>query len=585
MTPIDSSRLWTQVALGEDTDLELKAVDFRGGKVSTPRREALADELAALGNAGGGRLVLGVTDGRQPQGLDPAQLDALASLVTEICTDTVTPPLDYRVFRVPAPEPVGGGALVVEIPEGVTVHRSPGGYFRRRGDTKRQMDSAEIRRLSQARGQSDAASTDTQVVRGTGINSLQRELWRQYVSSRTEETAEVALEKLKFAKTDSQGTLRATVGGVLLAAEDPSEWLPNAWVQAVCYRGDRPDVNRQVDARDITGPLDRQIRATLRFVVANRRVAAYKDPARTDVPQFSERAVFEAVVNAVVHRDYAVSGSRIRLFMFDDRLELYSPGGLCNSMTTDDLRTSQFTRNELLASRLGQCPVGDVPGGGGRQYFIERRGEGIAVIEEETFALAGRRPIFELVGERELKVVLPAALLPEAEGVAASVVVAHGDTGAPLPGVDVLMLYPNKTYREARTDAFGRAEFVLHARLPMTVLCAAEGFMAHVARDYQPDGPLSVRMQPSPDGGSRIIANRTGHLTGIQGQLNPILDSLDRTYLYAENVAINDGETQPVHFALDEPVRLTDSLGAGATLWFREMIGASCVFDYRCEQP
>ena len=315
------------------------------------------------------------------------------------------------------------------------------------------------------------------------------------------------------------------------------------------------------------------------------RPTAYKDPARTDVPQFSERAVFEAVVNAVVHRDYAVSGSRIRLFMFDDRLELYSPGGLCNFMTTDDLRTSQFTRNELLASRLGQCPIGDVPGGGGRQYFIERRGEGIAVIEDETFALAGQRPIFELVGERELKVVLPAARPPEAEGVAASVVVAHSDTGAPLPGVNVLMLYPNKTYREARTDAFGRAEFVIHARLPMTVLCAAEGLMAHVAGDYQPDGPLNVRMRPAPDGGSLIIANRTGHLPGIQGRLNPILDSLDRTYLYADNVAINDGQTQPVHFALNEPVRLTDSLGASATLWFREMVGASCVFDYHYERP
>ena len=582
---IDSSSLWKQVALGEDTDLELKAVEFRGGKVSTPRRDALADELAAFGNAGGGRLVLGVTDDRQPQGLDPAQLDALANLVTGICADTVKPPLDYRVFRVPAPEPVSGGALVVEIPEGVTVHRSPGGYFHRRGDTKRQMDSAAIRRLSQTRGQSDAASTDTQVVRGTGINSLQRELWRQYASSRRNEAAEVALTKLKFVKTDSRGTLRATVGGVLLAAEDPREWLPNAWIQAVCYRGDRPDAGQQVDARDITGPLDRQIRATLRFVVANRRVAAYKDPARTDVPQFSERAVFEAVVNAVVHRDYAVSGSRIRLFMFDDRLELYSPGGLCNSMTPDDLRTSQFTRNELLASRLGQCPVGDVPGAGGRQYFIERRGEGIAVIEDETFALAGQRPIFELAGERELKVVLPAARPPEAEGVAASVVVAHSDTGAPLPGVNVLMLYPNKTYREARTDAFGRAEFVLHARLPMTVLCAAEGFTAHVERDYQPDGPLNVRMRPAPDGGSLIIANRAGHLPGIQGRLNPKLDSLDRTYLYADNVAINDGQTQPVHFALNEPVRLTDSLGASAMLWFREMVGASCVFDYHYERP
>ena len=541
----------------------------------------MADGLAALANGRGGRLVLGVTDERRPQGLNPAQLDALADLVTEICSDSVKPPLDFSHFRVSAPGPAGGGALVVEIAQGATVHRSPGGHFRRRGDKKRQMDSAQIRRLSQARGQSDVAATDTQVVRGTGINSLRPELWRQYVSSRVDEPAEIALSKLKFLKDDSHGVLRATVGGVLLAAGDSREWLPNAWIQAVCYGGDRMDAGRQVDARDIAGPLDRQIREAVQFVVRNRRVAAYKDPARTDVPQFSERAVFEAVVNAVVHRDYAVSGSRIRLFMFDDRLELYSPGGLCNGMTTDDLRTSQCTRNELLASRLGQCPVGDVPGTGGRQYFIERRGEGIAVIEDETFALAGERPVFESMGERELRVVLPAARPPVAEGVPASVTIRHGGTGRPLPGVNVLLLYPNRTYREARADAFGRAEFVLYARLPMTVLCAAKGFAAHVTHDHRPDGPLEVRMEPVADGGSLIIANRTGRLPGIQGRLNPIIDTLDRTYLYADNVAINDGQTQPVHFALNEPVRLTDSLGARATVWFREMAGASCVFDYR----
>ena len=584
MMPIDTSRLWKQVALGEDTDLELKAVEFRGGKLSAPRRDPLADEVAAFGNAGGGRVVLGVTDDRRPQSLDPSQLDALVGLVGEICTDSIKPPLNYSVFRVSAPEPASGGALVVEIPEGEAVHRSPGGYFRRQGDTKHQMDSAELRRLSYTRGQSDAASFDTQVVHGTGINSLRRKLWRQYVSSRVNDPAQVALAKLKFVKDDSHGALRATVGGVLLAAEDPREWLPNAWIQAVCYRGNRQDASRQVDAREITGPLDQQIREALRFVVGNRRVAAYKDPARTDVPQFSERAVFEAVVNAVVHRDYAVSGSRIRLFMFDDRLELYSPGGLCNSMTPDDLRTSQFTRNELLASRLGQCAIGDMPGTGGRQYFIERRGEGIAVIEDETFALAGQRAIFELVSERELKVVLPAARLPVAEGFAVLVVVTQSDTAKPLPGVDVLMLYPNKTYREARTNALGRAEFLLHTQLPMTVLCAADGFMAHVARDHLPHGPLDVRLRPAPDGGSQIIAHRTGHLSGIRGRLNPILDSHDRTYLYADNVAINDGQTQPVHFALNEPVRLIDSLGASATLWFREMVGGSCVFDYRHER-
>ena len=578
--PTDTSRLWEQVALGEDTDLELKEVRFRGSRVVGPRRDDLADELAAFANAGGGRLVLGVSDDRKPQGLDPAQLDTLANLVTEICSDSVKPPLDFSIFRVQAPGPPRGGALMVEIPESATVHRSPGGHFRRRGDTKRQMDSAEVRRLSQARGQSNAAATDTQVVRNTGIGSLRPALWRQYVSSRTDEPAEIALSKLKFLKDDRHGVLRATVGGVLLAADDAREWLPNAWIQAVCYGGDRMDAGRQLDARDVIGPVDEQIREAVRFVVRNRRVAAYKDPARVDVPQFSERAVFEAVVNAVVHRDYAVSGSRIRLFMFDERLELYSPGGLCNSMTTDDLRTSQFTRNELLASRLGQCPVGEVPGAGGRRYFIERRGEGVGVIQDETFALAGERPVFELIGARELQVVLPAARPPLSDGVAVRVSVRRGDTDAPLPDAHVLLIYPNRTYREAHTDPSGHADFLLYARLPVTVLCAAKGFRAEVAHAH-PFEPIEARMRPAPDGGSLIIANQAGHLPGIHGRLHPVLDELDRTWLHADTVAINDGAPQPVRIHLNEPVHLTDSQGARATLWFREMVGTSCVFDYR----
>ena len=581
---IDPRLFWEQVRLGEDSGLELKEARFQGDRVTAPHRDGLADGFAAFANSGGGRVVLGVTDDREPQSLTPAQLDLLADRVTEICSDSIAPPLDFSVYRIPAEPPGHGGALLVEIPPGATVHRSPGGYFRRRGDSKRQMQPDEIRRLLQSRGQSDATATDTQVVRDTGVNSLSPDLWRRYASSRTNDPAEITLTKLKFVKDDRHGALRATVGGVLLAAVDPREWLPNAFIQAVCYDGTRQDGNRQLDALDIGGPLDRQIREAMQFVVRNRRVAARKRPARSDVPQYHERAVFEAVVNAVVHRDYAVSGSKIRLFMFDDRLELYSPGGLCNSMTTEDLRTSQFTRNELLASRLGQCPVGDVPGAGGREYFIERRGEGIGVIEDETFALAGRKPLFELIGERELKLVLPAASPPLPEGIAARVAVRHHDTGEPLQGIHVLLIYPNKIYLEEQTDAFGHVDFELHTRLPMTVLCAGPGFTAWVASDQEPDGTLDVRMRPTPNGGSLIVANRSGHLPGIQGRLNPKLDSLDRTYLYADNIAINDGLQQPVHFNLNEPVRLTDSMGAGATLWFREMLGSSCIFDYRYDR-
>ena len=579
--PVDVDGFWAKVRLGEDTDLELKEVRFRGKDVIAPRRIDLADGLAAFANAAGGWLVLGVSDDRTPQPLDAAQLDAVVHLVTEICSDSIEPALYHSLHRIPLPDSPSAGVLLVKIPPGASVHRSPGGYLRRRGASKRQMESAEIRRLLQARGQSDVTGTDLQVVANTSVNSLRPELWRRYASSRAGDPPETALSKLKFLKDDRHGAQRATVGGVLLAAEDPREWLPNAYIQAVCYGSGKMDGNRQLDAQDISGPLDRQIRGAMRFVVRNRKVAARKQPARTDFPQYSDRAVFEAVVNAVVHRDYAINGSRIRLFMFDDRLELYSPGGLSNSLKIEDLRTSQFTRNELLASRLGQCPVGDVPGSGGRQYFIERRGEGIGVIEDETFAVAGRKPAFELIGERELKLTLPAAKPPLPEGLAARVAVRREDTGEPLRDVHVVLVYPNKTYLEGRTDPFGFADFELHAKLPITVLCAAPGFVASVDRGHLGDWPLEVRMNPTEDGGSLIIANRTGHLPGIRGRLNPILDNLDRSYLYAENVAINDGMQQPVRFSLDEPVRLTDSIGAAATLWFREMVGVSSVFDYR----
>ena len=115
-------------------------------------------------------------------------------------------------------------------------------------------------------------------------------------------------------------------------------------------------------------------------------------PARTDLPQYSERALFEAIVNAVVHRDYAIRNSRIRLSMFDDRIEINSPGGLPNNLTIDSMDVRQSTRNEALASMLGRINVGDIQGSGERQFFMERRGDGVPTIFRETEALSGKTP-------------------------------------------------------------------------------------------------------------------------------------------------------------------------------------------------
>ncbi len=125
------------------------------------------------------------------------------------------------------------------------------------------------------------------------------------------------------------------------------------------YSGNEKDAAKQIDAQDYTGPLDQQIIQTMRFAKRYNAVRAKKDIGRIDFPQYSMRAIFEAIVNAVVHRDYLKSSSKIRLFMFDDRIELYSPGALVNTVTVENIRYSQATRNELLARLLSELTLDD----------------------------------------------------------------------------------------------------------------------------------------------------------------------------------------------------------------------------------
>ena len=152
--------------------------------------------------------------------------------------------------------------------------------------------------------------------------------------------------------------------------------------------------------------------------------------------------------------------------------------------------------------------------------------------------------------------------------------------GGPLAGAQVIALYPNKTWMEGTTDTFGRVTFGFHSELPITVFCAAPGHGGHVERDWRPPKPLSVQLDPLPRGGSVVFTEQAGRLPGLTGRLNPTLDNLDRMYLYAANVAIEAGRQQPVHFKLNQPLRLTDVNGFECIVRFIEMIGKSALLEY-----
>ena len=566
-----------RLQLGEDSHWEFKQIEFSGNRPIGPKRDDWADEIAAFANTDGGVMLCGVADDGTPQGMSREQVVALDSLLVELCTDSITPPVRIRSRHEALPG--GERILLLEVPRSDSQHDSPGGSYVRVGGSKRRMMSDERQRLAQRRGQARYRWFDEQTVPDTGFGTLDEALWKPLLSAEGAESPETALAKLALLAPDEAGVVRATVAGVLLCARNPESRLPNASITATRYRG-RDRASDQVDAQEIAGPLNRQIAAAVAFAVRNMRVAARKEPARVDMPQYSDKALFEAVVNAVAHRDYSMRGSRIRLSMFEDRLEIQSPGALPNNLTVGGMEVRQATRNQTLASVLGRMSVGGVRGSEDRWYFMERRGDGVPIILRETRALCGKPPEYRVIDDSELLLVIPAA--PQEPSPARAVIAVWSD-GCPMPGVDLLVLFPNKTWKRATTDANGEAAVDLYTTaLPMTVFAAAPGHAAHVEREWMPGrGGLAIELRDLPGGGAVIFPEATGYLPGLRGRLNPILDTLNRTYLYASNIAIDQGRPQPVHFALGEDLRLTDA--DGNELWARIVAieGRSALVEHR----
>lgn len=411
--------LLDKIRLGEDSFLELKAVRFQGKRIQGPDRKDLADELAALANSRGGVCVLGVDDTtRKIEGIPLERLDEVEGFVQEILTDSLTPPLDASVAKIELPDDNGDPCPVlrVDVPRSLFVHQSPGGYFRRVGSSKRPIPPEALARLFQQRSQARLIRFDEQAVPGAHFEDLDEPLWRRFLGEgirEEEDDPAVILRKLRILTTDEDLGERASVAGALVCSQTPERWFPNARIEAVRYRGTVLDSHYQVDREAITGPLDQQIRRAVTFADRTMRRGATKEPERIEIPQYSLRAVFEAVVNAVAHRDYSIHGSKIRLFLFDDRLELYSPGGLPNSLTLDSLPLRQATRNELLTTLLGRIPVEldrDTPIG--RRHFIDKRGEGVPIIFRESRRLSGREPEYRLIDDAELLLTIWSAETP-----------------------------------------------------------------------------------------------------------------------------------------------------------------------------
>jgi len=397
-----TSELLTEIQAGEDAYLELKEVVFRGdaprfADEETRATEAIAQVLCSFVNTEGGVIVFGVNDRRAVVGVAPEKMDSLEQWVVNVARHNCEPPVDVLLDRRLLPDEAGVEhlCLKVDVSKSLYVHRTSGGHWMERiGSHRDDMRPERLARLMERRR--IAGPFEERPIPAATLDDLALESFKAYLTRRfgpdSDEVLPLTLEERlinqRLAEQQDDGRILPTVVGLLLFGREPISYrLPGAFVECVCYRGTVADANDQIDALQLHGPIHEQVVAATRF--ADRWIptqAEKNHEGRRDMRPYSLRAVHEAIVNAVVHRDYQLGGSNVRVFIFSDRIEISNPGGLHNTLRRENLIAGcqPFRRNQLLCGFLRdfESPITG-------RALMEARGEGFLMLVRETRRLGG----------------------------------------------------------------------------------------------------------------------------------------------------------------------------------------------------
>jgi len=342
----------------------------------TPAQD-VANLLVGLANADGGIVVLGLWGGHV-EGVDsvPKRVAEWQQAAIDFTAPTV--PCRHRLVECTNDSGERDHLLVLEVETSEKVHANQRDeVFLRVGDENRRLSFAQRQELLYDKGQ---ASYESTVVPGATRDDLDEELLASYASAvnHPEPDRLLAARGLVTRKGEM------TVAAVLLFAEHPQTWLPEASVRVLRYQGrERGTGARQrlLDDVRIEGPVPRQLlearKAIFDRLPTRRALGASGRFERIGL--LPEDAWLEGLVNAIIHRSYSVSGDHIRVEIFDDRVEIESPGrfpGIAQS--GDPLHITRFARNPRIARVCADLNFGQELGEGIRRMFEEMRLAGLA---------------------------------------------------------------------------------------------------------------------------------------------------------------------------------------------------------------
>ncbi len=344
---MDALELLDLIQKGESSKVQFKERIHDAYKIGT--------EMVAFANTKGGKIIVGIHDKTGDiKGLNYNEIQQTNELLSNAASDNVKSPL-YIFTEIIT---VGKDKVVVaDIPEGTSKpHTDNKGiiWVKNASDKRRVTSREEIARLLQSSGNLYA---DEILINNSSINDLDKEAFLQYFVQNWGDTPEnlgIGLDEA-LQNTSVMKNNQLTVGGLLFFGKNIQKFRAAFHVKAVSFFGNNIENTEYRDSEDIKGTIPEIFKKTMSFLLRNLRKTQQNQNFNTQGKlEVSKIALEELLQNALIHRDYFINAP-IRLFIFDNRIEIISPGSLPNSLTVNNIKFgNSVIRNNLLTSFCSQ---------------------------------------------------------------------------------------------------------------------------------------------------------------------------------------------------------------------------------------
>lgn len=340
----------------------------------------LGDLMVGFANAEGGLIPIGLHDGLI-EGI--SRVGKRVNDWRQAAMDFTVPPVRHKFDFIDVTNSSGeiDQVAVIEIEPSERVHETvKRETFLRVGDENRRLGPLEIQELRYDKGES---SFDGSPVAAGVPAELDDKLLKTYVGRiRARGTMGASLRARGLATLDDADGIRPTIAGLLVFGTSPQEALPQAFIRILRYQGSSRETGARANVvadRRLEGPIPKQIDQARRLLrrwlpraVRLQREGRF-EPS-TVIPEF---VWLEAIVNALTHRSYSIGGDHIRVEIFEDRVEVESPGRLPGLVRVEDIRSSRFARNPRIARALSDLGYGRELGEGVNRMFEEMNRAGL----------------------------------------------------------------------------------------------------------------------------------------------------------------------------------------------------------------